>query len=139
MKDFERFVLKIYPDIDRLVKEVDAAINSRIIASFYNMSSNYTQTEKIMRLMDKKGDLLRLKGLIKSAYSGVNGEKKYYLKRSAKCGSYIDYHGIELPRRTYYRKIKSAYNAFSSELKRLKVEEWYDCHMREIFDWHRRS
>lgn len=130
MNDFEKLMLKIYPGLDKMIQSVDTAINARIITSFYNDASSYEQTAKILKLIEKKKNLLILKGFIGSAVSGVNDEKQHYLKFYGSGAQYIKPTQDNLSRRTFYRKLNSAVNAFSSEMKRLGVESWYDKHMR---------
>ena len=138
MDNFEKLMLKIYPGIDKVIVSVDTAINTRILTSFYNDTSNYEQTEKILKLMEKKEYLLRLKGLIDSAISNVNEEKKAYLKFYGTGGRCRRPDEDKVSRRTFYRKLSSAVNAFSSELKRLGVQDWYDENMRGngFFDYY---
>ncbi len=124
MYHYQKTILYVYPNLTRYIDGIDDLVEKAAINSFYDLTPCEIQSNKILRLIEKKQALIELKLKIDEVLKGFSDEEmKYfeykYFKRKPK--SYFE--NFDTQGRNYFRKQLRLLVKFSSALNRCGIDE----------------
>ncbi len=126
MELYAKTILSCYTMLDKIINQIENLIKTKARNSFYDYSSTLKQSDKILKLVNVRIDLIELKEIAKNTLNLLNNEQKTLI--------FYKYFGIlpkdknfDLSSRNYFRKQIKALNKFSSLLKSKGFnEEWFE-------------
>ncbi len=126
MANYEKTVLYIYPEIDKIVARVDEKFKERVFASRIDTSPALEQCNELVKLTEIKSALLALKGVTNEWLKKISDEErvmveyKYFGKKS-------NLAVVDIHKRQYYRKQTKLASAFLFWLEKRGIsEEWFN-------------
>jgi len=134
---WSKTILSIYPYLPRIADTIDRVVERRAINSFYVSSVDCGKNDtlsvvnKLIELSERKVVLINLKVLVDKCLRNIDRTMakvliaKYISKKKGKDASAF----LNIPERTFYRKIKEGEIAFYEAL----CKEGYDEKRLEVF------
>lgn len=149
MKNYQecwaKTLLDVNCNLDAICGAIDKNINNCCVSSSRSQMSTIYFADKIIRLMQRKKFMINIRVLINTVFKNLPLESakiltvKYIDKMKTDTACKL----LEMPNRTYFRKIKKAVQDFAFELKKqgydeLKLYEMFkdELWILETFDNH---